>query len=266
MSRYAPNFLRRFAYLCLFIVSLANAGKLFAQISASEVATKLDALKEIVAKEVTTELQRTNFTSSYTTVWRAYEDGAIEALEKVLPKHIPELTGKNFDAGKTGSEKNRLADLAIVVGTNQIEVSIKAARSSGQPENDLGTFHEHPSRKKLFAASFTLWVRYADASGKITCDRVFFNETWRFVGKSSLVDGVKYRKKDGNMRPKPWVMFDSGAAFWKTEDEFEAAVKRAETFRANELIQEHLQDLDEEDQRLLYEKLKEKFGEHQPVK
>jgi hypothetical protein len=77
---------------------------------------------------------------------------------------------------------------------------------------------------------------------------------------------VKYRKKDGNMRPKPWVMFDSGAAFWKTEDEFEAAVKRAETFRANELIQEHLQDLDEEDQRLLYEKLKEKFGEHQPVK
>src|SRR5450759_33110 len=141
MSRYAPNFLRRFAYLCLFIVSLANAGKLFAQISASEVATKLDALKEIVAKEVTTELQRTNFTSSYTTVWRASEDGAIEALEKVLPKHIPELTGKNFDAGKTGSEKNRLADLAIVVGTNQIEVSIKAARSSGQPANELGTFH-----------------------------------------------------------------------------------------------------------------------------
>ena len=47
------------------------------------------------------------------------------------------------------------------------------------------------------------------------------------VGKSTLVDGVKYRKKDGNMRPKPWSMFDSGKAYWKSEDEFEA--EKAET-------------------------------------
>ena len=94
-----------------------------------------------------------------------------------------------------------------------IEISIKAARGSVNPENDMGTFRDHPNRKKLFAASFTLWVRYEDAGGAITCDRVFFDRTWRFVGKSSLVDGVKYRKKDGNMRPKPWAMFDSGEAY-----------------------------------------------------
>src|SRR5882762_6175308 len=124
----------------------------------------------------------------------------------------------------------------------------------------MGTFRDHPSRKKLFAASFTLWVRYNDSGKEIKCDRAFFDKSWRFVGKSSLVDGVKYRKKDGNLRPKPWAMFDSGEAFWKTEEEFEAAVKRAEMFRANELIKEHLQDLSEQDQRLLYERLREKFG------
>ena len=88
---------------------------------------------------------------------------------------------------------------------------------------------------------------------------MFFDRTYRFVGKSTLVDGVKYRKKDGNMRPKSWAMFDSGKSFWKTEGEFEAGVTKSETFRANELVKEHLSELSEEDQRVLHERLHEKF-------
>ena len=61
------------------------------------------------------------------------------------------------------------------------------------------------------------------------------------------------------MRPKPWGMFDSGESPWKREEDFEAAVKRADAYRANELITEHLRELGEGDQRLLYERLKEKF-------
>ena len=79
------------------------------------------------------------------------------------------------------------------------------------------------------------------------------------MGKSTLVDGVKYRKKDGNMRPKSWAMFDAGKSFWNSEEDFEAAVKRAETFRANELVKEHLGDLSEEDQKRLHDRLHEKF-------
>jgi hypothetical protein len=124
----------------------------------------------------------------------------------------------------------------------------------------MGTFHEHPERKKIFAASFTLWVRYQETTNGIVCDRAFFDETWRFVGKSTLVDGTKYRKKDGNMRPKPWVMFDAGESFWKSENQFEAAVARAEKFRANEIVTEHLRELNDDDQRALYEKLREKFA------
>jgi len=245
-------------------VALAVGGGAWAQqpkeLSARSVGDKLDALKATVAEEVTATLKTNTLETSYTTVWRNYEDAAIDALCEILPKHITGLTGQHFDRGKTGREKNRLADLAVICGTNLIEISIKAARRSANPENDMGTFHDHPARKKIFADSFTLWVRYDDSGKVIKCDRVFFDKTWRLVGKSSLVDGVKYRKKDGNLRPKPWAMFDSGEAFWKTEEEFEAAVKRAETYRANELIKEHLQDLSEQDQRLLYERLREKFG------
>jgi hypothetical protein len=110
--------------------------------------------------------------------------------------------------GRTGEKPARR--LRHRCGTNTIEISIKAARNSGQPENDLGTFRDHENRKKLFAAAFTVWVRYEDKAVTLRAERVFFDRTWRFVGKSSLVDGVKYRKKDGNMRPKSWAMFDSG--------------------------------------------------------
>jgi hypothetical protein len=243
------------ALLCALFTFSTRA----AEVSANEVAAKLDSLKATIAAEVTARMSTNIVQGSYTTVWRQFEDAAIDALGVVLPKHIAGLSEKNFDRGTTGREKNRLADLAIVCGTNVIEISIKAAQRTGNPENDLGTFRDHPNRAKLFAASFTLWVRYETVGEHLRAERAFFDRTWRFVGKSTLVDGVKYRKKDGNMRPKPWAMFDSGKSYWQGEAEFEAAVKRAETYRANELVKEYLTDLSEDDQRVLHERLKEKF-------
>lgn len=255
MKPKARNRFWLIAVICSFLSVAAGA----AELSAKDVATKLDALKETIATELTARLSTNVVRGSYTTVWRQFEDLAIEALKEILPKHIPELSEKNFDGGQSGREKNRLADFAIVCGTNTVEISVKTARNSGQPENDLGTFRDHENRKKLFAASFTVWVRYEDKAGTLRAERVFFDRTWRFIGKSTLVDGVKYRKKDGNMRPKPWAMFDAGKSFWQTEADFEAAVKRSETFRANELVKEHLSDLSEDDQKLLHDRLHEKF-------
>lgn len=243
------------AVLLLLSASFAVAEPL----AADQIIAKLDSLTTNLSAELTARLSTNVVRGSYTTAWRQFEDLTIAALRDILPRHIPELNGTNFDAGRSGREKNRLADFAIVCGTNTIEISIKAARNSGQPENDLGTFRDHENRKRLFAAAFTVWVRYADQGETQRAERVFFDRTWRFVGKSTLVDGVKYRKKDGNLRPKSWAMFDAGQAHWATAAEFEAAVKRAETFRANELVKEHLQDLSEDDQRLLHDRLHEKF-------
>lgn len=251
----------RCAWLVGWLLVLAAAAPAAEPLRARAVAAQLDALRDTIASELTAELQRTNLAASYTVVWRLYEDLVVRALERILPRHLPGLTATNFDAGRAGREKNRLADFALVLPDGTIEISIKAARKSANPENDMGTFRDHPRRKQLFAASFTAWVRYDDADPRaIRCDRVFFDRTWRLVGRSTLVDGVKYRKKDGNMRPKPWAMFDSGESYWANEAEFEAAVKRAELHRANELIREYLGDLSESDQRLLYEKLRDKFA------
>ncbi len=243
----------------LLVVGGYSSAQPATSLGAKEVAARLDALKETIAAEVTAQLKTNPVTGSYTTVWRQFEEAGIDALCQVLPKHIAELGEEHFDRGKTGREKNRVADLALVLGDEHIEISIKSARRGANPENDMGTFRDHPNRKAFFAAAFTLWVRYEQSGDGIKCERVFFDRTWRFVGKSTLVDGVKYRKKDGNMRPKSWAMFESGNAFWDSEGEFEAAVERAEVFRANELIKEYLADLSEADQRLLYKKLKQQF-------
>jgi hypothetical protein len=210
------------------------------QPTAEEVVAKLDELKGTLAAEVTEAMKTNVYTASYTTVWRNFEDDAQAALCAALKKHIPGLTDSNLDTGHTGSEKNRLADLAIVCGNQTIDVSIKAARGTGNPENDMGTFRDHPNRKKLFVASFTVFGRYADSGSAIKVERVFFDRTYRFIGKTTLVEGgVKYRKKDGNMRPKPWSMFESGKAYWNSEEEFEAAVKRSAKFRAKALVSEY---------------------------
>ena len=194
---------KRFVATVLFIfLSFTSQA---ADLNANDVVARLDSLKDTIAAELAARMSTNVLRGSYTTVWRQFEDRASDALGSLLPRTIPGLAAGNFDDGRaeTGREKNRLADFAIRCGTNVIEVSIKAARSTGQPENDLGTFRDHPNREKLFVASFTLWVRYEDKGGTLRAERVFFDRTWRFVGKSSLVDGVKYRKKDGNLRPKP---------------------------------------------------------------
>jgi hypothetical protein len=250
------------AVICL---PLSNIGEA-AEPRVNEVIARLDSFKGDIVAELTASMSTNVFRGSYTTVCRQFEDGASDALEIILPRTIPGLTARNFDDGRaeTGREKNRLADFAILCGTNVIEVSIKAARDSGQPENDMGTFRDRPNREKLFAASFTVWVRYEDNGSTLRAERVFFDRTWRFVGKSTLVDGVKYRKKDGNMRPKPWAMFDAGKSCWQSEEEFELAVKRSEIYRANELVKEYLSDLSEDDQKILHDRLHDRFGSNSP--
>lgn len=246
--------------LALTLLICASAGRA-AEPRVAPIIAQLDLLTTNLSVELTEQLRTNVVVGSYTTVWRQFEDLSIATLREILLHRIPELQRENFDAGDAapGQEKNRLADLAIHCGTNTIEISIKATRNTRQPENDLGTFRDYEKRRRQFAASFTLWVRYTEAESAFRAERVFFDRTWRFVGKSSLVDGVKYRKKDGNLRPKPWAMFDSGTAFWSDETEFAAAVQCSQNFRANALVQEYLQNLTEEDQRLLHDRLHEKF-------
>src|SRR5688572_5095544 len=97
-----------------------NARCVAEELTANRIIAKLDSLATNLSAELTARLSTNVVRGSYTTVWRQFEDLAIEALKEVLPQHIPELGVKNFDGGQAqaGREKNRLADFAIYCGTN----------------------------------------------------------------------------------------------------------------------------------------------------
>jgi hypothetical protein len=223
-----------------------------------DVANTLDNIREEIVEHITGRLEAIE--ASYTTVWRNYEDAAITAFIEIVRHHIPTLTDNNFQTGVTGREKNRIADLAIVCQEGSTLISIKTADSAKNPENDLGTFRQYAGKKAAFPNSFDLWIRWTSNDGTIDADGVFFDRSYHFVGKMQIVDGVKYRKKDGNMRPKSWAMFDDDESYWENVEDFEAAMLRSMRFRANSLVQEHLESMTEDDQRMLYGVLHEKYG------
>src|SRR6185436_18553800 len=92
-------------FLALFALCINGLGQLPDRLDARALATKLETAKNTIAAEVSTTLKTNRLNTSYTTVWRQFEDAAIDALCEVLPKHFPELAEKNFDRGKTGREK-----------------------------------------------------------------------------------------------------------------------------------------------------------------
>lgn len=223
-----------------------------------DVAAELQRLRNVVVGEVYDALKEVEIAAGYTTVWREFEDAANKEIIRVLKANTT-LTDENFNTGEVGREKNRLADLAIVCNEGAIAISIKTARTKKNPQNDLGTFRAYASKKRQFSHTFELWIRYADSGDTICTDAVFFDEAYRFVGVYKATGGVAYRKKDGNLRPKPWRMFDDDTAFWNTHQEFARAFEASRIYRANSLVQEHLHDLADDDLRLLYETLKQKF-------
>jgi hypothetical protein len=59
------------------------------------------------AAEVAARIKTNVLSTSYTTLWRQFENAAIEALENILPWHIPELTATYSDSRKTGRTLSR---------------------------------------------------------------------------------------------------------------------------------------------------------------
>lgn len=195
---------------------------------------------------------------SYKTIWRKFEREGIRCLQAVLPF---QFRGKQvqFDVGKKGQDKNRKADLVMSVGAERLKLSIKSARAGKNPENDLGTFLQFRKAATPYAAPFELWFRYEKQGPVWRVDRVFFDEAFKFVGKMKVVDGVKYRKKDGNMRPAPWERFEKRKPYWSNQKEFHDAVWRSIRYRANSLVEEHLRDMTEKAKRALLNKLRKQL-------
>ncbi|HNQ72338.1 MAG TPA: hypothetical protein PKN95_01880 [Verrucomicrobiota bacterium] len=199
--------------------------------------------------------------ADYSVVWKAYEKQVIQEFIAVIKGFQMDIK-MDFVEGEEGSDKNRLADLLVQSRDEQVLISIKACRGNKKPANDLGTIRQYPEKKAHYSACYDIWVKYDDSKKPIQVQGIYFDRSYKFVGRMSVDygGGVSYRKKDGNMRPKAWKMFDDGTSYWNTLAEFEAGIARSRSFRANSIVCEHLEDMTEADKKALLKKLNQHFG------
>ncbi|ELB2056874.1 hypothetical protein QNZ53_002082 [Vibrio parahaemolyticus] len=143
--------------------------------------------------------------------------------------------------------KNEFPDLKVTVNSVNYALEIKAGESSTGPGNDMGTLRAYPKKLEDYNDNiYCIFIKYSKPTGTglIVVNDVYFEKIYKFIGRMSgnpLL--LKYRKKDGNLRPKCWNDFESSTNYFSTKSEFETAIVHTNSYRSESIIIEHLERL-----------------------
>lgn len=157
--------------------------------------------------------------------------------------------------------KNEFPDLKLTIDGSEYALEHKAGEASTGPDNDLGTLNAYPKKIDQFGDRiFCTFVKYSKATegNGIVVNDVYFDKIYKFVGSfpsSERTDILKYRKKDGNLRPKVWSDFENGQVYTETLDDFEHNISETVPYRAEQLVLQHMEDLTDESKTRVYEEL-----------
>lgn len=207
-------------------------------------------LKKYTKDQINTDVRSKGI--SYHTSGKAFEGMVIKTVLDFL-KNNEEIRLVDFHEAKT---KTEWPDLWVVTewkkATEKLFIEIKAGDSSANPENDLGTLRslwkEH-ILKDLGLSNlerlFMLFVKYSKESGKITkIDEVYIGHYFHFIGnrKVGSLDILKYRKKDGNLRPVSWEEMKRIRVEGIKKEELTSFLKKyylATIYRSMSIVKEH---------------------------
>ena len=181
-------------------------------------------------------------------------------IENIATKKVLDFFKENKEIQLIDSHiaetKTEWPDLTVKIdwsgGERKTFFEIKAADSSGNPENDLGTlkslWKEHillHSGLENLDHLFMLFVRYSKENGQITnIDKVYIAHYFKFIGarKTNSIEILKYRKKDGNLRPKTWEGMENIKLKYLTKEELKSFLEKyylTTIFRSIDIIREH---------------------------
>lgn len=141
--------------------------------------------------------------------------------------------------------KNEFPDLKLTISDEVFAFEIKAGESSHGPANDMGTLNSYLDKIELYGDNiYCVFVKYTKPSGLgfITINEVYFDKIYTFIGKNSVNDNIlKYRKKDGNLRPKNW---NDTNTYFSTMSDFLTAIPLTIKYRSEQVAIEHIDNLD----------------------
>lgn len=212
-------------------------------------------LKDFIEKELQTKVETAGL-NRYEIFGKEVEDPISDLIEEYLKNH--EITY----AAKRAKNKNDFPDLELTIDGKKYAFEHKAGEV-GNNANDLGTLNAYPSKILKYDDNiYCVYVKYSKATGNsgIIVNDVYFDKIYKFIGKRASADGVlKYRKKDGNLRPKSWNDFRNNKVYFNTLAEFNSAIKKTIVFRAEQLVLQHIESMDVNSLQSILDLIKEKI-------
>lgn len=156
------------------------------------------------------------------------------------------LRSKSISAVQSRARnKNEFPDLKLKIAEQMFAFEIKAGESSSGPANDMGTLNSYPGKIDTYGDNiYCVFVKYTKplSSGVITINQVYFRKIYTFIGKQSENRSIlKYRKKDGNLRPKHW---NDNNIYFSTMSDFLTAIPLTVKYRSEQVVIEHIDNLD----------------------
>ncbi len=194
----------------------------------------INKLKPEIIKVVGARLSSmTGGTHDIATAWKQMQDAACEEIIKLLQPHLP---GSTITSPKT---KSTYPDIKISNKEGLFAIDLKANEDTKDPWFDMARLDTFVKRRiEKYVEEWELVVKYRTSDGKFI--QAYFELFRDAAGIRTECNGVKFRPKDGNIRPKTWADFDSGKTHWDTKEKFLAGIESSLKHRWKINIIKHL--------------------------
>ena len=195
-------------------------------------------------------------TFSYETFGKEIEPFVLDSLIEVFNKSGQKKLRK-------AKNKNEFPDLTVTLSDGLLAADIKTGnhfkKSNGRwvscnnSNNDLGTIRSWPDKLQKFGGDniFFIFVEYSITDTLHQVEEIRIAPFYKFLDISSH-GLLKYRKKDGNLRPKD---FDAPSPIDSVE-KFTVLLKATEIERAKSIIEEHIKTIPKEERNVFLDQLK----------
>ena len=195
---------------------------------------------------------------SYKTFGTDIEDYLIDEIIQILKeKHLI----KNSSDFHRAENKNEFPDLKIIL-SNILAIEVKSGNHSRKKgnkwvtcknsNNDMGTLNSWQAKIRKFGGQniYYVFVEYNFNTKKEILD-VKIAPFYEFLALNR--DGLlRYREKDGNLRPKDFNQVSTVKSF----NQFQSLFKKTEIYRSIRIIKKHLKNIPKKEAKRIFNDLK----------
>jgi hypothetical protein len=207
-----------------------------------------------IEQTVVSEMQNKKF--SYETFGKEIETSVLDLIIEIFDKAGQKEIRKAKD-------KNEFPDLTVTLSDGVLAIDIKAGnrykksdgcwKACNNSENDLGTIRSWPNKLSKFGGDniYYVFIEYSISDKLHQVEAVRIAPFYEFLDINTK-GFLKYRKKDGNLRPKDFGV----PAKIKSVEQFESLLILTAVERAKSIIREHIETIPKEQRNALLDELK----------